>query len=232
MKLNDIKMKIRQNTWILEAQKKNFNRLLERDLNASISFPDSLIFHDNSLEKYQVSKHPEWKKANQQIQVINKQQQWIKKTSLPKFTLGLDYIMVTPRLDMQINRNGKDILLPTAGLSIPLFNTTYSSKLTQLQWQQEQWSYRLSSIQDQLQNEYLIALTELKSYLLEAQTAATNLRESRKSFQINLKAFETGLDDFNEILHIQQSILNYQYKEITAKKNIFIQQAKLEYLID
>ena len=54
------------------------------------------------------------------------------------FGFGLDYIAVSERPNMSFTDNGKDILMPMATISIPLFNKTHKSKTKQNELRQQE----------------------------------------------------------------------------------------------
>ncbi len=67
------------------------------------------------------SEHPRIQELQLKIQSKQKQVTVIEKQSLPKLGIGLDYIIVAERSDMNGPRNGQDAIMPMVTMSLPFF---------------------------------------------------------------------------------------------------------------
>lgn len=146
------------------------------------------------------------------------------------FGIGLDYVPVQERPNMNFSDNGKDIIMPMVSLSIPLFNKRYNSRTRQneLRMQEIQLSRleRLNTLESALAK----AIAQRNQARIAFNTQAMNLRQAQDAEQILIKSYETGTIDFNDVLDIQELQLKFQMNQIQAVRTYYSQSAVINYL--
>jgi len=227
---NELNSEIFQNINEIEALSKNLNRLLQRDVNEDISVVSNLNVSDILLEKYRVDDHPSLEKIEQLNQVLKYEDELINKDNTPVVALGLDYIIVNEINNIDIVDNGKDIILPTVSFSIPLFNKDYKSKNKQIKIREDQILSEKINQKRLLEMALEDALLTFNNSVLSVVAAQKNKEEIQHAININLKAYETGILNYNNIVRLQLQKIKYQLMEIGAIKNAFIAKATTEYL--
>ncbi len=231
IKKNELHVRIFQSLNKIDAIKEQFNRMLNRDLQLPINIPEKLDVTDILPNKSTVTRHPLLQKNIHNMNVISDQMKWLKKQSYPKILLGLDYISVSPQA-AQIEHNGKDILLPRLGLSIPLFNHRYKSQIEQLKIKKQQIHFQNQQMENDLKDALIIAKTELENQIVQIMAADKNIAQSQRSIDITLKSYETGMLDFDKIIQLQLQKIKYQLIKIHAVQKAFEQQARIDFLTD
>jgi outer membrane protein TolC len=227
---NELHSKMFQNHNEFEALSKNFNRLLQQDINEIISVVDSLNVTDILMGKTTVEHHPSLDKINQLHEVLDYESELIEKESTPIIGLGLDYIIVNKLDNINNVDNGKDIILPTISFSIPIFNKEYKSRSNQVKIQQDQINFKKINQQQLLEMALENAILSFDNSVLSVVAAQKNKEEIQHAININLKAYETGILNYKNIVGLQLEKIKYQLMEVVATKNAFIAKATTEYL--
>jgi hypothetical protein len=76
------------------------------------------------------------------------------------------------------------------------------------------------------------AKLNLNNSILDVVAAQKNKTEIQQAINVDLKAYETGILDYDKILRLQIQKIKYQIMEIEATKNAFIAKSKIEYLVN
>jgi outer membrane protein TolC len=216
----------------LNAKKRAFNLLLNRNEEVSIKVTDSILVMNKFefFDKDLINQNPKLLELdNLQISLL-KSELAIKKEGLPKIGLGLDYVFIENRAVDNLLDNGKDIIMPMVSVSVPLFSKKYSSKQKQLQLEQKAIETIRAETTNQLNSVYEIALANLKNAERAIKTQTDNLTQAEQAERVLLASYQTSKLDFEQILEIQQLKLKFQLNRITAEKQYAIQQAVIEFL--
>ena len=227
---NELHSKTFQNINSIETQSSNFNLLLERDKITPLYIVDSLNVLDASLKKESVNEHPILLQLSEKQKIYSAKQQLIGKNSKPKIEIGLDYVIVNERSDVSVLDNGKDIFMPKIGLKIPIFTKKYKSQNKQIKLLQDQLNSELKTEQKKLNIAFETAILENENSIVAVVAAQKNKSELQQAINVDLKAYETGILNYDKILRLQLQKIKFQLMEIKAIKEAFIAKSKIEYL--
>lgn len=155
------------------------------------------------------------------------------KLALPQIGLGLDYVNVSERADVEnLIDNGKDIFMPMVSISIPFFDSRKKAdremaKLKSLKYQSER-EQLVFSLKDAL-NKAIFDYNEAvrKEKLAKKQS---QLAEQTRSLIVN--EYSTGTADIQELIYIYQKILDYKFAHAKAITEINTSVAFLYELIN
>ncbi|TJY37098.1 TolC family protein [Pontimicrobium aquaticum] len=227
---NELHSNIFKNLNEIEALNKNFNRLLQQDINTQIVIVDSLSVLDIMMEEVTINSHPSLSKIEIYNKVYQAENDLIDKEKRPTLSFGLDYILVEERQDLKLNDNGKDIVMPKIALSIPIFTKKYTSKSAQVKIKQESLHSKKETQKKQLEMALQTSSLELDNAILNVVAAQKNTVETQIAIDVDLKAYETGILDYDKILNLQLQKIKFQLMEIKGVKEAFVAKAKMEYL--
>ncbi len=215
------------------AEQTAFNKLLNRDKNTAIYVVSELEIplDDSSINTDSLQFHPELIKYDKFYQSVEKSELLNQKESSPMIGLGLDYVNVARRPDMNFNDNGKDIVMPMVSFSIPIFNKKYKSKTKQNEIQQEEFNSQKQERFNRLETLLDKAINERTSARIRYNTQSKNLKQAKNAETILVKSYETGTIDFKDVLDIQELQLKFQLNQIKAVQNYYIQSTIINYLI-
>lgn len=215
-----------------DAEKVNFNNLLNRKGNLEVIVVDSLILpKDKIKEDFTVAEvHPELMKYERLYESINEAETLNRKEALPKLGLGVDFIPVAERTDMVVDENGKDIFMPMVSVSIPIFNNKYKSVTRQNEIRQKEIRAQREERRNKLETLLATAINNRVSANITANTFLRNIEQARDAEDILVRSYETGTIDFNDVLDIQELQLRFETGLIEAVKNYYQQTALVNYL--
>lgn len=209
------------------------NSLVNRDYDTDVLVVSSLeIPEEDNLYSYEsLSVNPELLKYDKLYESVTQSELLNQRDALPMFGLGLDYIPVAERTDMNMVDNGKDIVMPMVSISIPIFNKRYKSvsKQNELRKQeiQSQKDERLNVLKADLSK----AISQRNQARIKFNTQQKNLVQAQNAEDILIKNYETGTIDFNDVLDIQELQLKFQMSQIESVKNYHVQSTIINYLI-
>lgn len=230
---NELHSQIFQNINSIELLSRNFNRLLQRPTSELITVTDSLSVLDILNANKEFKNHPLLEKIKAKNAIYKSELEVINKDQSPKINVGIDYILVDEVTGSNPKDNGKDILMPKVSLSIPLFNKKkFISQKNQISIQEQILISETENQKNLLEMALESAKLNLNNSILDVVAAQKNKTEIQQAINVDLKAYETGILDYDKILRLQIQKIKYQIMEIEATKNAFIAKSKIEYLVN
>lgn len=214
------------------AERTMLNKLLNRDKDIDVNVIEELSIPSETtlVDVGNLSLHPELIKYDKLYQSVEQSELLNQKESNAMFGIGLDYIYVEERPDVDIIDNGKDVWMPMISLSIPIFNKKYKSQTKQNEFEQQnimaQKQQRLNKLETVLDK----ALKDRASATISFNTQSNNLNQAKDAEKILIKNYETGTIDFNDVLDIQELQLKFQINQIESVKTFYIQTTIINYL--
>jgi outer membrane protein TolC len=227
---NELHSRTFQTINTFEALSNNFNRLLEQNSNTVLNIPNKLDISELLIQQKGIAEHPILAQLKQQEKILEAENNFILKDKKPKLSLGLDYVIIDKYTSNPVD-NGKDIAIAKLGISIPLFNKKYQSQLKQNTLKAKQLSYKEKAEKIALNNALEDAKLNFENALVQVLAAQKNQEEVQRALNVDLKAYETGILNYDKILKLQLQKIRYELMEIAATKNAFIAKAKIDYLI-
>lgn len=231
--MNDIETEIA----ILRIKQKplaaTFNKLLNREANETVVITDSLeisaIESGYRLDSLLVA-NPKLAALQSQIKASEAQEKAARKQGLPKIGVGLDYVMVDKRTDMEVPDNGKDILMPMVSVSLPIYRKKYTAARDEARLMQNAYGEMQEEVSNNLESAYETAWFELERSremvaLLDSQIVQTN-----QTIDLLMKSYSNSGKEFEEVLRMQQQLLKYKMMRATAIKEFYVAVARLDYL--
>lgn len=226
---------------LLEDQKlplkARFAQLLNTDLPQDIAFPDSLpkrqlIFDKETVLDSVKSNSPLLKKLQHQKSAFENQEEVARKMGLPSFNLGVNYINIAPRTDMDLPDNGKDALVfPQVGVSIPLYRGKYKAMRREANLKREAVELREENTLNQLTTQVEMMFQEYQDALRRLKLNRDLADISERSLNLLQTEFSSGEQDFEEILRMERKVLNYRLEEEKARVDLNNAVYNINYLM-
>ncbi|SDS51855.1 TolC family protein [Gramella sp. MAR_2010_147] len=233
-----LRLKMRQNDLLekkenfqlqKEALQTQFNNLLNAESNPEIVVQDTLIIPLKESENMKLELHPELQRYDKFAESVRNSELVNQQEAAPKLGLGLDYISVQERTDMNIPDNGKDIIMPMLSVSLPIFNKKYRSVTRQNELRQDQIFSDRNSTLNELESKLRLALNERAAARIKFEVQADNLSQAQDAEELLLKQYETGTIDFDDVLDIQEIQLQIQLNLVEAVSTWFKSDAMVDY---
>ena len=234
----DIMLKDAQtNLNILKAKEKPltiiFNKLLNRPENEQIVMASSLKAEnlpENFRKDSLLAANPTLKALDLKLEASKATELASQKQGLPKFGIGLDYVMVGKRSDVTMPDNGKDVIMPMVTMTIPIFRGKYNASVKEAQLMQESYAYQKEEMTNSLLSNYEMAWFEIQQQQQLLELYEQQIQTTQQSLNLLFTSYGNSGKEFEEVLRMQQQLLKYQKMRATALTQYQIAVAKINYL--
>ncbi len=214
-----------------------FNNLLNRDNSVLIETPnelwqDELPFENLTLLDSIYNNNHEIKSIDHKLNAFLSQEVMAKKEGLPKFNLGVNYIIVGKNHISSDPNNGKDALLfPSIGVSIPIYRKKYKAMIVEAQYLQ---IAEIAKKEDKRNTLNTVYENTFKDFNDSERCIALNKKQSeiaKKVLDVLITSYTTNSKDFEEVLRIERQLLGYKLaqQKAIADKNVAV--AFMHYLL-
>ena len=212
-----------------------FNQYLNRDAGIKVVLSDTmeiieLLLNKKSLNDSIFLQNEQLKSIDHMQKASEYSEKVAKKMGAPSLGLGLNYVIVSERTDVNVPNNGQDAFMPLISLKIPIYRRKYKAMRKEASLNQQSWKNmgieQRNILQTQLEMawvEYTDAGRRISLYEHQSETAD-------QTQNILIEAYGTDGKDFEEILRVQRMLLKYELKIIKAMKDKNTAVAKIETL--
>ena len=217
--------------------KAKFEQLLNKSMQQEIAFPDSLqkeqLLYTKEIVLDSVRENsPQLRKLEFQKNALEEQEKVAEKSGLPSFSVGVNYINVAPRSDVEIADNGKDALMfPQVGVSIPLYRGKYKAMRREASLKKEAVSLRKEDATNQLVTQVEMLFKEYKDALRRIELNNRLADISQHSLDLLQTEFSNSQSDFEELLRMERKVLKYRLEEEKARVELNNAVYNINYLM-
>lgn len=213
-----------------------FNQLLNRERNELVIFSDSIMAATipvalNEIPDSIKNNNPMLKMLEQDEQAFIAQGKMNQKMGLPMIGVGLQYEIFQPRVNSESMMNGRNMLMPMATVTIPLWRKKYTASVRESDFMRQAIVEQKQDVSNQLMVNYEDALKDFKDAnrrvkLYQEQTSLAN-----QALNILIVQYSTEGSNFEEVLRMQQQLLDYRLKYLDALVDGNIAVAMMERLM-
>lgn len=216
----------------LSTQKTEFNLLLNRSGKDTLVTPGSIQLDTFNTLAYRdsVRKNPKLTALSHKQTALEHQYEVDKKKGYPSISLGLDYAVLGNREDMQVAQNGRDVIMPMVGISLPLYREKYKAmkretkmKLEAVRNEQKNRLNNLSSQYEKAEEQYLDAVRKVNLYKEQVE-------ETERIYNLLKTNYSADGENFFELLRTRLMVQKFELKLEKAKANQNIAVSTLKYL--
>jgi outer membrane protein, heavy metal efflux system len=208
-----------------------FNNLLNRADTLEVQLVDDLEVDLELLSMEQDwDEHPLIQELQLKIKSKEKQVSVIEKQSLPQFGVGIDYIIVAERTDMNVPQNGQDAIMPMVSVSLPIFRKKYNAALSETRLQTEGYELMAQATRNELSTGFENLKYDIQKERLLAELYARQIAETKQIQTLLLSEFSNSGKDLIELLRIQMQLLNYQILQVKSKTRLLTALSNIQYL--
>jgi outer membrane protein TolC len=173
---------------------------------------ESEISVDTALQSHPLVQFIDYKRESSKERIES-----IRKQSLPKIGVGLDYVVVGERNDVTLNDNGKDILMPMVSISLPIFRKKYKAQVKEAELMQEQYQLKKQNVINDLSTEYSSTVYEINKQSEYISLYQRQIQKVNNTLSILEKTYAASGVEFEELLRSRQQLLKYQKLETLTK---------------
>ncbi len=209
------------------------NRILNRPDSIAFRVPDSLAARKNRYMPWSdslIRQHPLLRAIEQEQASAQSMERVQSKQGLPSFGIGLNYILTGTREGYTGSDNGRDVLLPSVSLSIPVQRSKIKASIREQQLRGESLELQHQELTNQLTSDLMRAQYELNQQAHWTRLYRKQIETLESALRLQLKAYAQDGQSFEEVLRLQQELLRYQKQEIEARTQLWITWSKIEFL--
>lgn len=214
---------LQNNLYLLEDSKSpiyaRFKQLLNRkepmifsDSIKAATMPISLIDIPDSIKL----NNPMLKMLEQEESAYTAQGKMNKKMGLPMVGIGLQYDIFQPRANSESMMNGRNMIMPMASVSIPLWRKKYSSAIKESDYMRKSVIEQKQNLSNQLLVNYEDALKDYKDAERRVKLYQDQTLLANQVLNILIAQYTAQGGNFEEMLRMQQQLLNYRLKYLDA----------------
>ena len=210
-----------------------FNKLLNRNEEELVVVIDSISIEElqeNFRKDSLLLNNPLLTELELKIKASEASEVAAYKQGLPKLGVGLDYVLVDERTDMDLPDNGRNVLMPMISVSIPIFRSKYKASVKESQLMQESYSLQREEYVNVLTSGYEMAWFEIQQQQELLMLYDQQIQELNQALNLLFTAYANSGQEFEEVLRMQQQLLKYAKMKATAEIQYQIAIAKLNYL--
>lgn len=207
----------------IRMQQKELQTSIENLLNNKLSLQarlngwlnrsaNSVIEVEETDEKtFTEGTHPQAEVIASKMDQLSKKEKLISIEKKPMLGVGIDYINIRKRSDMELENNGKDALMVMGTLQIPLFNQRrFRSQLQEVKIQQQQLDLASQQLEREKENQQAFWFAQLEIANNNLGLLNELIAENEEVIALLLQEYSTSGSGFEELLQAEKQQLGYQ----------------------
>ena len=220
-----------------QAALTDFENLINISLDEPVYLPDSLTpatldYHAPALLDSLTSKNLQLQELKFLADAKKEEEEVARMMSLPALSVGLNYIFVDERTDMDIPDNGKNaFLFPQVGMSIPIFQKKYRAMQNHAVLQQQRIQHQIEDKTNKLSSELAFLMRDHADGIRRKELYQHLLDLAERSLSLIQTEFTTGKTEFEEVLRVERKLLTYQLALQRARVDINNAVYHINYLV-
>ncbi|MFI2742966.1 TolC family protein [Zhouia sp. PK063] len=233
LKENELQTKISNQKRELLTRKKAFNRLLNINENAEVVVtlsPEDI--NTKTLDTTKINTLPVIAELKKKQSLTTTEIALANKKNAPQLGIGVDYILVDERSDMQLTDNGKDAIMPMVSLQIPLFNKRFTAEAKKVKLKKKVYQYQEENARNEIRNAFEKAQSDFENAKDEVQTLEKNIASANKILELQITAYQADKETFQEVIDTELLLINLMEQKISADVNALSAQAAMAFYTD
>lgn len=217
------------------TEQTRFNLLLNRDRNATIDLPDTLVALPFSMltEETQFSNNPMVRMIEAEKRAAEASEQMAIKMGAPMIGAGLNYMVMTkPTSGDFPMADGKDMIMPMVSLSLPIYRKKYTSLKKEAQLNQSALGKQIEQVRNDLMVEYQEALQMKTIAMRNLKLAQEQTALAENTVALLLTEYAANQSGYEEVLRMKSLVLMYKIDSIEALTAYNTAIAKLEFILN
>ena len=190
------------------------NRWTGRPLMTEITLPEVTedLFLKTELRQYAETDHPQFRIFENQIEASNSKIEVTKYANKPKIGVGLEYAYIDSRNDVNIEGNGRDVLMPMGSISIPIHTGRYKAIRQEESIRKESIQAKREEVKDMFAAEIELAYATIE-YTNQVIGKYQSLKIiTRETLKLMRTEYATDGTRFEELLRLEMELIDYDFE--------------------
>jgi outer membrane protein TolC len=221
-----IEIKMLENTLALLQDSRiplqaEFNQLLNRNFNEPVEVADTLEDTALSLERLALldsitRNNPMLKMLDAEEEAYEAQKKMARLEGRPMLGAGITYMPFGPRTEDGMTMGGDDMIMPMFRLTIPIYRKKYNALQKESELKQQAVQQRRENTVNQLSTRWATAVRDLDDAIRRADLYRGQSQLAKQTLSLLMTSYSTDGREFEEVLRVQQQLLDYQLRLVTA----------------
>lgn len=195
------------------------------DVSDSLQLVDLANYTTDSLEH-----NPRLSELDRQASVEMAQAEAARKMGLPRFGLGVEYMVMDKNSPMMMPGMSGSEIMPMVSLSLPIHRKKYRSAVEEAQGLEKAVQAMRQQTANELASAYEVAYFEAHKAALDVGLMDQQIGITKQALDLLLDAYSNSGDDLEEVLRMQEQVLRFQLLRLSAMREHNTAIAELEYL--
>jgi outer membrane protein TolC len=179
---------------------------------------DSLEFALTIVSDSMLAHNPMLGMLDFEKQSLEARKKMVTRMGYPMVGLGLNYSIISKSATAMgtPDMNGKDMIMPMAVLTLPIYRKKYTAMQKEADFQREATSANYQATANSLQSEYYQAVLLYQDAQRRIKLYDNQFQLASKSLDLILKSFSTSSSGLTDVLRARQQTLDYELKKVEA----------------
>lgn len=217
----------------LEAQ---FEQLLNTELTEEVEFPNILWSDNLSIDREIIKDsvqlaNPSIRSLQHEILSFDQEVIAAKKIGAPSFTVGLNYTFVGDRDGYTGEDNGRDVILPTIGVKIPLYRRKYDALIKEKEIAKESVNLKKDNLSNELKTKLASGFRDYDDAVRRVDLYVELTKYARQALDILIAEYTSAEANFEEVIRMDRKLLKYKLELEKARADQNTTVAYINYLM-
>ncbi len=209
--------------------KSKFEQLLNTKLEGEITFPavlwsEVLPASKELLKDSVVISSPSILSLEHELLSYDQELIAAKKTGAPSFTIGLNYIVVGDRLDYAGNDNGRDAILPTIGVKLPLYRKKYTALIKEKEIAKEGINLRKENLSNVLKTSLANGFRDYDDAVRRVALYIKLKKYAQQALHLLMAEYTSAETNLYDVIEMDRTLLQYalELEKARADRNVSV----------
>ncbi len=214
------------------------NALLNRPFDALLPSPvlppgrANAIPSEATLVYWQLEANPMLTSLSRRIEQQEHAARLARKSGMPEFGLGFDYIVTGPARIAGMPNSGQDAAIAMFSISVPLWRGKYRAAVEEVEARRDAAEATRENQANQLEARLKMALYQFRDSGRKIDLYGTTLlSQARSAFSVAQQNYESGASDFLNLIDAQRALLEIELECQRALANQQKALAEIEMLV-
>ena len=129
---------------------------------------------------------------------------------------GVNYMPFSPRTEDGMSMGGKDMVMPMVSVTIPIYRKKYDAMYKEAELKQQAVQFRRENTVNQLATQWSQSIRDLDDASRRTALYREQTGLAKQTLNLLMTGYSSDGGSFEEVLRVQQQLLDYQLKLITA----------------
>jgi len=198
-----------------------FNTFLNRPVTSPVFTyenitSDSIEFALTAVPDSMLANNPMLGMLDFEKQSLESRGKMVSRMGYPMLGLGINYSVIGKNAMSVSSMNGKDMIMPMAVLTLPVYRKKYTAMQKEAQLLKSAASENWQATANSLQSEYYQAVLLYEDSKRRVKLYENQFRLASKSLDLMLKNFSASSSALTDVLRVRQQTLDYELKQVEA----------------